>query len=70
MLCNCTGTWVKANNGEIPVGALSSGHTEDGEPLFTGRGAIDGSLTVGKVKIIVINYSYFIYIEIMWYYSD
>ncbi|XP_060838903.1 uncharacterized protein LOC132920491 isoform X1 [Rhopalosiphum padi] len=48
VLCNCNGTWVKANNGEIPVGALSSGHTEDGEPLFVGRGELNGSLTVGK----------------------
>lgn len=51
MLCNCLGTWVKASEGEIPVGALSSGHTEDGEPLFIGRGAYEGSLTVGKVYI-------------------
>lgn len=50
VLCNCNGTWVKANNGEIPVGALSSGHTEDGEPLFVGRGEHNGSLTVGKVQ--------------------
>lgn len=42
---------MKANNGEIPVGALSVGHTEDGEPLFVGRGEIDGSLTIGKVNI-------------------
>lgn len=44
---------MKANNGEVPVGALASGHTEDGEPLFVGRGEIDGSLTVGKVKLIL-----------------
>uniref|UniRef100_A0A2S2Q4X7 C3 and PZP-like alpha-2-macroglobulin domain-containing protein 8 n=1 Tax=Sipha flava TaxID=143950 RepID=A0A2S2Q4X7_9HEMI len=50
VLCNCSGTWVKANQGEIPVGALSSGHTEDGEPLFIGRGQHDGSVTVGKVN--------------------
>lgn len=51
MLCNCNGTWIKANDGEIPIGALPSGHTEDGEPLFVGRGQIEGSLTVGKVNI-------------------
>ncbi|XP_050422531.1 C3 and PZP-like alpha-2-macroglobulin domain-containing protein 8 isoform X4 [Adelges cooleyi] len=50
VLCNCNGTWVKANNGEIPVGALSSGHTEEGEPLFVGRGEHDGTVTVGKVQ--------------------
>lgn len=44
---------MKANNGEIPVGALSSGHTEDGEPLFVGRATHEGSLTVGKVSLIV-----------------
>jgi len=42
---------VKANEGEIPVGALTAGHSEDGEPLFVGRGKIEGSLTVGKVNI-------------------
>lgn len=44
---------MKANNGEIPVGAISSGHTEDGEPLFIGRGSHDGSVTVGKVNTMV-----------------
>ncbi|XP_050539650.1 uncharacterized protein LOC126904566 isoform X3 [Daktulosphaira vitifoliae] len=49
VLCNCNATWIKANNGEIPVGALSSGHTEEGEPLFVGRGKHNGCVTVGKV---------------------
>ncbi|XP_050539649.1 uncharacterized protein LOC126904566 isoform X2 [Daktulosphaira vitifoliae] len=50
VLCNCNATWIKANNGEIPVGALSSGHTEEGEPLFVGRGKHNGCVTVGKVQ--------------------
>lgn len=41
--------WVKTSGSNIPIGAIPSGHTEDGEVLYIGRAHHDGTLTLGKV---------------------
>jgi hypothetical protein len=41
---------VPAAGGQLPDGALPSGETEDGEPLFVGRASHEGTMTVGKVR--------------------
>lgn len=50
VLCDCSGTWMRAAGGNIPPHAVAGGQTEDGEPLFVGRVAHEGSVTVGKVQ--------------------
>jgi hypothetical protein len=52
VLAGCEAAWVPAAGGKLPDGALPSGETEDGEPLFVGRASHEGSLTVGKVRIL------------------
>jgi hypothetical protein len=51
VLTGCEAAWVPAASGQLPDGALPSGETEDGEPLFVGRASHEGTLTVGKVRI-------------------
>jgi hypothetical protein len=51
VLTGCEAAWVPAAGGQLPDGALPSGETEDGEPLFVGRASHEGTLTVGKVKM-------------------
>ncbi|XP_047000999.1 uncharacterized protein LOC124616700 isoform X2 [Schistocerca americana] len=50
VLCGCEAAWVPAAQGQVPAGALPSGETEDGEPLFTGRAQHEGAMCVGKVQ--------------------
>ncbi|XP_049964112.1 uncharacterized protein LOC126484593 isoform X1 [Schistocerca serialis cubense] len=50
VLCGCEAAWVPAAQGQVPEGALPSGETEDGEPLFTGRAQHEGAMCVGKVQ--------------------
>jgi len=42
-------TWVGSSNGHAPAGAVSSGNTNTGEPLYIGRAHHEGSLTPGKI---------------------
>ncbi|XP_062131703.1 uncharacterized protein LOC133842565 [Drosophila sulfurigaster albostrigata] len=42
-------SWHPAKGGNVPPGALRTGHTADGEPLYVGRASFAGSLTPGKV---------------------
>lgn len=46
---NCEFVWVKASNGEIPNGAMQGGISKDKEPLFIGRGYVEGFTSVGAV---------------------
>ncbi|XP_014232708.1 C3 and PZP-like alpha-2-macroglobulin domain-containing protein 8 isoform X1 [Trichogramma pretiosum] len=50
VLCNCSGIWVPASADNIPPNAVPCGHTEEGEPLFSGRVNHEGTLTPGKVQ--------------------
>lgn len=50
VLCGCDAAWIAAVGGNLPEGALPSGETEDGEPLFVGRAHHEGTITVGKVN--------------------
>jgi hypothetical protein len=50
VLTGCQAAWIPASGGQLPEGALPSGETEDGEPLFVGRASHEGTLTVGKVR--------------------
>lgn len=52
VLTGCEAAWVPAASGQLPSGALPSGESEDGEPLFVGRASHEGTLTVGKVRIL------------------
>lgn len=51
VLCGCTPTWVPTSGGNIPPNAIPGGETEDGEPLYVGRVAHEGTLTIGKVQV-------------------
>lgn len=42
-------TWVSANKGHVPPGAIPAGKTNAGETLYIGRGKINNSTVVGKV---------------------
>lgn len=47
------GTWAKASNGRIPVGAISCGNEANGDALFVARAAspeVDTSIQPGKVR--------------------
>nr|SIW59360.1 Farnesoic acid methyltransferase crustacean-type [Blattella germanica] len=50
VLTGCEAAWIPAAGGALPEGALPSGESEDGEPLFVGRAAHEGTMTVGKVQ--------------------
>ncbi|KDR23720.1 C3 and PZP-like alpha-2-macroglobulin domain-containing protein 8 [Zootermopsis nevadensis] len=50
VLTGCEAAWLPSSGGQLPEGALPSGETEDGEPLFVGRASHEGTLTVGKVQ--------------------
>nr|CAD7265734.1 unnamed protein product [Timema shepardi] len=50
VLVGCEPAWVPSVGGQVPDGALPSGETEDGEPLFVGRAKHEGTLSVGKVQ--------------------
>lgn len=50
MLTGCEAAWLPVAGGQLPEGALPSGETEDGEPLFVGRASHEGTMTVGKVR--------------------
>lgn len=41
--------WENASHGAVPLGALETGRTSDGESLYTGRALHEGTLTPGKV---------------------
>ncbi|KAK4316863.1 hypothetical protein Pmani_012020 [Petrolisthes manimaculis] len=52
VLCNPGGVelvWQRANNGEVPRGALQGGYSETGEKLYFGRLNHGGILLSGKV---------------------
>jgi len=53
--------WVPASGGHVPEGALPSGETEEGEPLFVGRASHEGTMTVGKVY----HYMHLLYIRLL-----
>jgi len=42
-------TWVSSGHGHVPAGAVISGNSVQGEPLYIGRAHFQGSLTPGKV---------------------
>lgn len=42
--------WEFASHGSVPVGAVETGRTTDGEPLYTGRCVHEGTQTPGKVQ--------------------
>jgi Protein of unknown function (DUF3421) len=42
--------WKNGSNGSVPYGAVKTGHTEGGEPLYTGRAIFENTLTPGKVS--------------------
>jgi Protein of unknown function (DUF3421) len=47
-----TGTgfrWEASENADLPNGAVQTGETENGEPIFVGRGTVKDCLTPGKV---------------------
>lgn len=44
-----SGNWVQTSGDAIAPNALPGGESEDGEPLFVGRVAHEGTMTVGKV---------------------
>lgn len=50
VLCGSGGSWIPTSGDAIPGSAMPAGETEDGEPLFIGRAAHEGTLTVGKVQ--------------------
>ena len=50
VLTGCDAAWITAAGGQLPEGALPSGESESGEPLFVGRATHEGTLTVGKVS--------------------
>lgn len=49
VLCGTGYSWIHCENGMIPMNAVSSGRTCNGEIVYIGRGRFDRSLTVGKV---------------------
>ena len=59
VLTGCEVEWVPASSGQVPDGALPSGETEDGEPLFVGRTSHEGTRTLGKV------YCVFCYMQVL-----
>jgi hypothetical protein len=61
VLTGCEVEWVPASGGNVPEGALPSGETEEGEPLFVGRASHEGTLTVGKVCL----YMHLLYIRLL-----
>jgi hypothetical protein len=50
VLVGGSNTWVPVTGAEIPPNAVPGGESEDGEPLFIGRAAHEGSVTIGKVQ--------------------
>ncbi|KAK0086383.1 hypothetical protein PV326_005574, partial [Microctonus aethiopoides] len=50
ILCGCTPRWVATSGENVPPNAIPAGETEDGEPLFVGRVAHEGTKTIGKVQ--------------------
>ncbi|XP_061401589.1 uncharacterized protein LOC133337374 [Musca vetustissima] len=42
-------SWVQCEYGQVPANAVVTGHSDDGEPLYIGRGPHCGSLSIGKV---------------------
>jgi hypothetical protein len=49
VLCGSGMTWIGSSNGHVPAGAISTGNTNTGEPLYVGRAHHEGSLTPGKI---------------------
>ncbi len=47
---NCSVSWVKAHDGEIPPGALRGGRNAEDKPLYVGRAKHGDSLALGKVR--------------------
>lgn len=50
VLCGNSGVWVPVSGDAIPPTAMPAGESDDGEPLFVGRAAHEGSITIGKVQ--------------------
>lgn len=50
VLCGSGGSWIPTSGDAIPGTAMPAGETEEGEPLFIGRAAHEGTLTLGKVQ--------------------
>ncbi|XP_055537453.1 uncharacterized protein LOC129725522 [Wyeomyia smithii] len=50
VLCGLGFTWVPSQKGDLPKGAVCSGYTSTGEPIYIGRAHHDGSLTPGKIN--------------------
>jgi hypothetical protein len=42
-------SWIGSGNGHVPPGAVMSGNSSSGEPIYVGRTHHEGSLTIGKV---------------------
>ena len=61
VLTACDAEWVPASGGQVPDGALPSGETEEGEPLFIGRVSHEGTMTVGKVYC----YWHLLYVQLL-----
>ncbi|KAJ3644183.1 hypothetical protein Zmor_026853 [Zophobas morio] len=41
--------WVPAQGGQVPPGAVQTGHNKDGSPLYVGRVCHGGAWIVGKI---------------------
>lgn len=50
VLCNGNTSWQPSAGGIIPPKAVHAGNTANGEPLYVGRVAHEGSIVVGKVQ--------------------
>ena len=52
---HCELTWVPAENGQVPFGALQGGYTNDEITVFIGRVAYDGATLIGAVSLLDYN---------------
>ncbi|XP_053686612.1 uncharacterized protein LOC128736158 [Sabethes cyaneus] len=50
VLCGLNFTWIPSEKGLLPKGAVLSGYSSTGEPIYIGRAHHDGSLTPGKIN--------------------
>lgn len=44
-------SWLPGSHGSVPSSAVAGGNTSSGEPLYIGRIAYDGAVTVGKIHV-------------------
>lgn len=49
ILCGSGFSWISSASGHVPDGAVCTGTTVDGEPLFIGRVQHNGSIIPGKI---------------------